>query len=335
MSEIICKYCNKIFKSYQSRSNHYNRYHANDTTKNNKNSEKLQKENKYKCENCPVTFTTIQELDNHIKTSCVPCISHNNVFTFKTETFGKNKYSKDKGGDIYIIQTEFNLKNYYKIGITTNLYHRMSDYRCGAVLEPRIHCYFPIKNIKESDKILKNKLLKFNVKREIYKCDDLVEIKKIIKLIQKDLNSEELEIIPEIKKCDICECKFCNKVYTNKYDLTIHLNNCEIKSKIKKCYICKYCNKKLARYDSLKRHELKCKSNNEKLEISLKEENQILKNFIKEQSEQLNQIKSLLSDLLNKNCKVHHKTLQKINKKLNVCDNSIINKNINNSTLKE
>ena len=41
----------------------------------------------------------------------------------------------------------------------------------------------------------------------------------------------------------------------------------------------------------------------------------------------------MLTNLLNKNCKIHHKTLQKINKQLNVGDNSIINKNINNGTV--
>lgn len=304
MIEIICKYCNKKFKSYQSRSNHYKRYHDhdndNDTIKNN---EILQKENKYKCNNCSNYFNTINELDIHIKIKCKPNIAHNNIFSFKTDTFGKNKYPKDNGGDIYIIQTEFQIKHYYKIGITTNLYQRMSQYRCGAVFEHRLHCYFPIKNIKESDKILKNKLLKFNVKREIYKCDNLIEIKKIIKLIQKDFKSEELEIIPEIKECDICECKFCNKVYTNKYDLSMHLNNCEIKLKIKKYDNCQYCDKKLARYDSLKRHELICKFKNniKKSEINLKEENQILKDELKKQIEENIKLKLMLTNLLNKN----------------------------------
>jgi len=98
---------------------------------------------------------------------------------------------------------------------------------------------------------------------------------------------------------------------------------------------CQYCNKKLARYDSVKRHEVICKFKNfnEKSEISLKEENQILKDALKKQFEENNEIKLMLTNLLNKNCKIHPKTLQKINKQLNIGDNSIINENINNGTV--
>ena len=105
--------------------------------------------------------------------------------------------------------------------------------------------------------------------------------------------------------------------------------------KLVKTNNCQYCDKKLARYDSLKRHEVICKFKiiNEKSEISLKEENQILKDALKKQFEENNEIKLMLTNLLNKNCKIHHKTLQKINKQLNVGDNSIINKNINNGTV--
>ena len=59
----------------------------------------------------------------------------------------------------------------------------MSAYRCGAVIEPRIHCYFPIKNIKKSDTLMKKKLIKYNVKREIYKVDTLSDVKKLLKEI--------------------------------------------------------------------------------------------------------------------------------------------------------
>jgi hypothetical protein len=98
---------------------------------------------------------------------------------------------------------------------------------------------------------------------------------------------------------------------------------------------CQYCNKKLARYDSVKRHEVICKFKiiNEKTEISLKEENQILKDALKKQFEENNEIKLMLTNLLNKNCKIHPKTLQKINKQLNVGDNSIINENTNNGII--
>jgi hypothetical protein len=99
---------------------------------------------------------------------------------------------------------------------------------------------------------------------------------------------------------------------------------------------CKYCDKKLARYDSLKRHEAICKFKTikqDKSDKNLEKENEELKDALKKQFEENNQIKLMLSELLNKNCKVHPKTLQKINKQLNIGDNGTINENINNGTV--
>ncbi len=99
---------------------------------------------------------------------------------------------------------------------------------------------------------------------------------------------------------------------------------------------CKFCKKILSRYDSLKRHELKCKElkynelkfnikNNDV--ITIQEENSMLKKEILE-------MKSILLEFMNKNCKIHPKQLQKINKQLNG-NNNIINENnaINNGTV--
>ena len=186
----------------------------------------------------------------------------------------------------------------------------MKDYRCGAVLEPRIHCYFPIKNIKQADNLLKIKLQKYNIKREIYKCENLNEIKQIIKLLQKELKSKELEVIPEIKECNICECEYCEEVFTNNYELTLHLNTCEnlpfeynkvIKETINK-YECNRCNKEFTRKDNLARHELSCNKNNK---INYRQENVILKEKLEKQSEEIKEVKSMLMDLMNKNAKIH------------------------------
>ena len=191
-----------------------------------KNVNKEKTEKHYKCINCPCGFDKPQELDVHLKMFCKPAVNHNSIYTFKTGTFGRNKYAEHNGGDIYIIQTDFNLKHYYKIGITTDLYSRINNYRCGAVLEPRIHYYFPIKNIKKADSVLKLKLEKYNIKREIYKCENLDKIKKIIKSIQSEFDSDKLEVCPELKDCDVCNCKYCDKVFTSKYELSIHYIEC-------------------------------------------------------------------------------------------------------------
>ena len=54
---------------------------------------------------------------------------------------------------------------------------------------------------------------------------------------------------------------------------------------------------------------------------------------LKEQREQNQEMKKTLMELINKNCKVHPKTLQKINKQLNISDNGTVNENINNGTV--
>lgn len=109
----ICKICNKNYKNRSGLWKHMikcNNQIMEDLSENNKIIENLSentkiiknKDNKYKCKNCIKCFNTLQEVDKHVKTKCVPCVTHNNVFTFKTDTFGKNKYSKDNG-EIFIL----------------------------------------------------------------------------------------------------------------------------------------------------------------------------------------------------------------------------------------
>ena len=149
----------------------------------------------YKCKYCNIKFNNKIELDNHI----CNYIKKDNIYKFDINNFGKNLYPSDLGGDIYIIQNDLSFNNYYKIGITTNLINRLSVYRCGCVIEPVLHCYFPIKNIKIADKILKKELKKYVIKREIYKINDINEIKIIIFNIQKQLDSNEIIFYPSIK----------------------------------------------------------------------------------------------------------------------------------------
>ena len=89
---------------------------------------------------------------------------------------------------------------------------------------------------------------------------------------------------------------------------------------------CDNCEKIFSRIDNLKRHKLKCNKNNSD-QISKDEIIDMLK-------EEINNVKSMLMDVLNKNCKVHPKTLQKINKQLNGDHNTINeNNNINKGTI--
>ena len=154
-------------------------------------------------------------------------------------------------------------------------------------------------------------------------------------------------------------CTICNKSYKNKSGIWKHNNNYHnnlqhnipqktqnlelnrrentnngnsapqntTKMRQSKSNECKFCNKVLSRYDSLKRHEQKCNFNN--VINSSKNKDEIitmLTNTVKQQSEEIKHVKTMLMDIMNKNCKVHPKTLQKINKQLNG-DNNTINEN--------
>jgi hypothetical protein len=111
-------------------------------------------------------------------------------------------------------------------------------------------------------------------------------------------------------------------------------------------YCCEYCGTSYSHRQSKYRHQLKCKNKsveedkkpeqNQKEIINLlleqiKTQKEQLEHF-KEQEKQNQEIKKTLMDLINKNCKVHPKTLQKINKQLNGDNNTINENNINNTT---
>jgi hypothetical protein len=105
--------------------------------------------------------------------------------------------------------------------------------------------------------------------------------------------------------------------------------------------LCNYCNITFTRKDNLKRHYLKCKNKMLKEQTKLEQENKMLKEQTKLEQEnkmlkeQFAHFKKEMVELMNKNCKIHPKTLTKINKQLNTNninntynDNKIIN-NIN------
>jgi hypothetical protein len=303
-----CPHCNKEYASQSSRSNHIKKFHSD---KKEKNEEKIEIK-KFICDKCNKNFTSLDDISNHSKNDCRPSIKSNNVYKFKTDTFGKNKYKDFKGGDIYIIQTEFNLKGFYKIGVSTDLYKRIGQYRCGAVLEPKLHYYYPCKNIKETDKYLKAKLKKFNVKREIYTTENIDELRNAIKEVQKKSGSVELEVIPENKECDIIPCDFCDLYFTNKQDLIIHCENnhkeeynddnldIEIDETLFKNNICKKCNKSFADRICRWRHEKKCKNNTELIKknlLEIKKKEEIREKEMLEMKKEITELKIIINKL--------------------------------------
>ena len=181
---------------------------------------------KYQCSSCKKLFKEFKYLDEHQKKNCKMLIHHNNIYTFDTETFGKTKYGNG-GGDVYIVQTDFSTNKLFKIGVTTCIYNRLKHYRCGSVLEPRLHFYYPFKNIKKADKDLKLLLYKYNVKREIY-SGELETFQNIIMEYQKSECETKFEIEPKLKDSNNLRiCEYCHLYFFDAKSLCNHKNICE------------------------------------------------------------------------------------------------------------
>ena len=181
---------------------------------------------KYKCFHCNKLFKDYSNLDKHLKKNCKMLVKYNNIYTFNTKTFGKNKYGTGSG-DVYIVQTEFSTNNFFKVGVTTNIYNKLKDYKCRSILQPKLHYYYPFKDIQKVDKDLKELLKSYNVKREIYNCD-LETLRTIIKEYQQKVNIPIIEIESELKNlCDLQKYTYSNIVSYNNSSLNKYQQQCE------------------------------------------------------------------------------------------------------------
>lgn len=153
------------------------------------------------------------------------------------------------------------------------------------------------------------------------------------------------------------KCNICNKFYKSRQSLWNHKNkfhrehnpniinyNPSINPPIikynpktqgenetvSKKYFCKFCNKEFTHYQNRWRHQKICQNN----EIDkLKKENLELKEMFEKE---IALLKDQLLDTMNKNCKKHPKTLQKINRQLNNQFNNTQNNTnciVNNNTI--
>jgi hypothetical protein len=241
------------------------------------------------CQYCNKTFTRKENLENHLKKSCKMLKEFNNIYKYDDKTFGRNIYkNSENAGDIYIIQTDYINEDHYKIGITTNIRKRMGNYRCRNTYEPRLHYYIACKDIKLIDNKIKIDLVKYCVKREIFK-GDVVDIKnKIVEVIKKECIVTKVHVHePGIKIGDLSECGHCNKCFYTKNDLFDHFNSCEnykeyLSKKKEGKYECNYCQKLFNRPYHLKRHENICKKKNNTDSI----QNNLL-DFFKEQMQEM------------------------------------------------
>jgi hypothetical protein len=227
--------------------------------------EKVMKNGKYICKGCNKRFNSCKTLEIHMKRNCKMLVNFNNIYKFDTKTFGKHIFSStNKGGDIYIIQTDYVNNNIFKIGRTTNLYNRIRDYRCSSTYEPRLYYYYPFSDIITIDSKLKLLLENYNLKREIYK-GDLNEIRNIIKNLQVETDGKEQEYEPEIKCEDLCECEICKKVFYSNIESFAHREECNYyKDKFESQNVtirhhCDYCNKSFATIQGKYRHKKHCK----------------------------------------------------------------------------
>ena len=99
-------------------------------------------------------------------------------------------------------------------------------------------------------------------------------------------------------------------------------------------YKCKRCNAVFKYKQGKWRHEQKCESNINSVETLKKvlndkdEKIELLTKQNEENNKNLVELKNIVLELINKNCKMHPKTLEKINKQLN-SNNTITNSNIN------
>ncbi len=155
-------------------------------------------------------------------------------------------------------------------------------------------------------------------------------------------------------------CKICNKEYKtyksmwhhkNKYHndiqkndqkMTINMtnndqsmtnndhsttNNEEAKeNKLTDNTICMYCNKKLSAYTHLRRHLKTCKMKEAMVKENeeLKKMNEIKDKEMKEMKKSLDELKKIMLDMMNKKCKMHPKTLQKMINSNNITINNNI-----------
>ena len=150
-------------------------------------------------------------------------------------------------------------------------------------------------------------------------------------------------------------CNICNKYYKSSQSLcnhkknihndihqksTVHIpdtynlstsyqhinDNLKEPPKIKKTdnTLCEYCNNNFSCYSSLHRHLKICKSKE-----NIIKENEDLKQKMLNMEKSLDELKKIMLDMMNKNCKMHPKTLQKMINNTN--SNNTINMTINNN----
>jgi len=137
---------------------------------------------------------------------------------------------------------------------------------------------------------------------------------------------------------NMVKCKLCSKYYKNEERLSVHMTKMhnsndiippqnilkkpQISSISPNEYICNFCSKIFNRIDNYKRHITTCKIK-KSVDKTKDDDNLRMQNEIKE-------LKKLVKDLINTNCKMHYKQFNKLQKMLEEKNNQEI---INNGTI--
>lgn len=263
-----------------------------------KSNEIIKIENKYKCNHCDGLFISIPLIEEHVKVDCMHDLRYDDFYTYDKEKSGKFLFKNSaNAGEIYIIQTDFDLHNVYKIGIAVNIENRMKNYRTGYSYEPKLRYYFPCKDIRNADNLIKNALTKYNVKREIYR-GDIDEIKKIIMDTLMQVNDNIVySYKPNVKINEICECAKCDKVFFTASDLIGHDKHYHTEEENvihDPVYKCGFCNSVFKKSHGLARHNEKCIKKNSNDEV------ETLKNELRLREEKILFYESKFSNIIDK-----------------------------------
>jgi hypothetical protein len=276
------------------------------------NSEEIENTEKNNEEDNYISYNNQKDKFNNSKNDNIKQFKPNNIYSFNISTFGKKIYGKG-GGDIYIIQTDNDFNNIYKIGKSVNLYNKLKDYRCMSDIEPRLFYYYPFKNIKKAINDLKDLLGNYNLNKDIFKCD-LKIIRSIILNYQKQEDDEQIENEPFIKDPTLYKCVICDKEFETKEKIFDHLNTCdfyrneflgiaELKS-----YKCNECHKEFNHKNSYYRHKKHyCNENQEDNTLkSESEEIKSLKEELKLMKKEMEELRKSKSNIYNDNKTVNN-----------------------------
>jgi hypothetical protein len=188
---------------------------------------------KYNCDQCPYTCDGLDDLEKHLKLVCKANKYYRTIYNLDPKTFGVSIFGEENSGDIYLIQNNFENDNedddlLIKVGGTNWLYRRLSNYRTPNGYEPRLHCYFPVKNWPEAEGIIKKKLAPFNTNGEIYEGSVTFLRKAIRDILKKEYGDDFHEYEPDIKYGDVVQCDICRMTFKTFWAYEKHLIICEL-----------------------------------------------------------------------------------------------------------